>query len=77
MLFASAEKGNASSREISERIAKMITAAGGEARAVLLTGKDHAGADVDAGKDGDVTSAILLEFVRDVTSRGESKAKRP
>ena len=67
-LFASAEKGNAASRVISEKMAELIRSKGGGAESALLEGKDHSGADHGVGMPGDSTGAILLKFVNDCTA---------
>jgi hypothetical protein len=67
-LFASAEAGNASSREAAEKMASLINAAGGHADTLLLKGKSHTNANHDVGMPGDETGPALLKFVQSVTS---------
>lgn len=68
-LFASAGEGNPESRLLSEQMARLIKAAGGDARAVTLEGKEHYFADHEVGMPGDPTGEVLLRFVRVATSR--------
>jgi len=68
-LFASAEKGNPASRELSERMVELIEKAGGKARAILLAGKTHSAANHEVGQAGDVTGAELVRFGREVTGK--------
>jgi acetyl esterase/lipase len=68
ILFCSAERGNAASRELSERFAKLVVARGGQASTLLLEGKTHVLANHECGAPGDVTGEGLLKFVREVTS---------
>ena len=66
-LFVSAEKDSASSIAASEQMAKLVTAAGGQADRLILPGKTHATADHDLGAPDDTTGAALLEFIGRVT----------
>jgi len=66
-LFASAEAGNAASREAAEKMASLINAAGGHADTLLLKGKSHTNANHEVGMQGDETGPALLEFVMSVT----------
>ncbi|HEY7090090.1 MAG TPA: alpha/beta hydrolase [Tepidisphaeraceae bacterium] len=68
-LFASAEGGNATSREISGKMAGLVRSAGGDAQTALLVGKSHTAANHEIGMPGDVTGEMLLKFVVDVTTR--------
>jgi arylformamidase len=66
-LFVSAEKDSAASIAASEKMVKLVTAAGGKADRLLLPGKTHGTADHDLGAPEDETGAALLEFIRKVT----------
>jgi acetyl esterase/lipase len=65
-LFVSIERGNAS-HKAAERLAKLIRDAKGRADSQLLEGRDHFHANHLLGAPGDVTGAILLDFVRNAT----------
>ncbi len=66
-LFVSAEKDTASSIAASDQMARLVTAAGGQAERLILPGKTHATADHDLGAPDDTTGAALLEFIGRVT----------
>jgi acetyl esterase/lipase len=74
-LFASAEKGNAASQTISEKMAELIRAARGTAQTAVLPGKTHSAANNDLGTPGDTTGDMLVRFVREVTGPGEKNAR--
>lgn len=69
-LFVSAGEGKPASRELSERMAREIDAAGGRGRSVVLEGKTHFTADYDCGRPEDPsdTGKTLLEFVESATT---------
>lgn len=64
-LFVSAGEGNPASRDLSERMAREIQAAGGVGQALTLEGKTHFTADYECGFPGDPldSGAALVEFV--------------
>lgn len=62
-LFASAENGNAASREISEKMASLVRGAGGRAETVLLGGRDHFYSNYEVGNDGDLTGPELVRLI--------------
>lgn len=70
-LFVSAGEGSASSRELSESMARGIEAAGGRATARTLLGKTHFSADYDCGRPDDPLDcgSELLKFVESATTR--------
>ncbi len=67
-LFASAEQGNPSSREASDKMAEKIRAAGGKAESIVLKGKSPTLANHQIGMPGDTTGDTLLEFIKKCTS---------
>lgn len=69
-LFVSAGEGKPASRELSERMAREITAAGGRGEALTLTGKTHFTADYDCGMPGDPLDSgqRLLQFLDAATN---------
>jgi acetyl esterase/lipase len=74
-LFVSAGEGKPASRDLSERMAREIQAAGGIARAVTFEGKTHFTTDYECGLPEDPlnTGNVLLEFVESSTSRDSSQ----
>ncbi|MBK7645338.1 MAG: alpha/beta hydrolase [Planctomycetes bacterium] len=70
-LFVSAGEGKAASRELSERMAREIEAAGGRAQARTLEGKSHYSADYDCGRPEDPLDSgrVLLDFIGKVATR--------
>jgi len=81
-LLASAENGNPASRVISEQMVSLIRQAGGNAQAVLLSGKTHFTANHEVGMAGDKTGEILLRFIeglsvtRSGTAGGEGASSK-
>ena len=67
-LFASAAEGNPASRELSDKMASLIRDKGGDARSLLLVGKNHQAANHEIGMQGDLTGPDLLRFIREVTA---------
>jgi acetyl esterase/lipase len=65
-LFASTEKGSAS-HTAAERMLRLIQEKKGQARSLLLTGRDHFMANHLIGAPDDTTGPLLLEFIRNVT----------
>jgi acetyl esterase/lipase len=63
-LFASAEQGNATSQEASEKMVTLINSAGAHARHIVLAGKSHSLANHEVGMPGDLTGPQLLKFIR-------------
>lgn len=64
-LFVSAGDGNPSSRDLSERMAREITASGGQGESVTLVGKSHFTSDYECGLPEEPleTGAVLLQFL--------------
>lgn len=70
-LFVSAGEGSASSRELSETMARGIQGAGARAEARTLEGKTHFTADYDCGRPEDPldSGGELVRFVESATQR--------
>lgn len=67
-LFASTdEERSKTSREAAEAMVEAVNKAGGTAKAAVLAGKSHFGANHELGAEGDKTGPMLLEFIRSVT----------
>lgn len=68
-LFISAGEGKLPSRLLSERMAKEIRSAGGQADAVTLEGKTHFTADYECGLPDEPldSGSMLVKFVEDAT----------